>query len=214
MKLSKLTRGVCTALLLAAPMWIAGCSEKQSVIGYYNADRIEREAGQIKALQDEATTKLKEKQAELETKMNEKQAALEENFKKKQDEIAAKFQAKEDEFNQKVQANPPTSQEEADKLQAEADELGQTLQKEAEEDMQKLQAEASAEAQRIQQEASLQMQGLRAQYQNRMTQKLDAAVDEIAKAKKIDVVLDNSSFQKSVIYGGVDITEDLLEKLK
>ena len=80
--------------------------------------------------------------------------------------------------------------------------------------MQKLQQEAAAEAQRIQQEARLQMQGLQAQYQTRMTQKLDAAVDEIAKAKKIDVVLDNSSFQKSVLYGGVDITEDLLEKLK
>ena len=38
--------------------------------------------------------------------------------------------------------------------------------------------------------------------------------DRIARAKKIDVVLDNSSFQKSVLYGGIDITEDLLEKLK
>ena len=80
--------------------------------------------------------------------------------------------------------------------------------------MHNLHGVASAVADRIQQEARLQMQGLQAQYQTRMTQKLDAAVDEIAKAKKIDVVLDNSSFQKSVLYGGVDITEDLLEKLK
>ena len=71
MKLSKLARSVSAALLLAAPIWIAGCSEKQSVIGYYDADRIDREAGQIKALQEEATTKLKEKQAELEMKMKE-----------------------------------------------------------------------------------------------------------------------------------------------
>ena len=59
MKLGRLTRGVGAALLLAAPLWIAGCSEKQTVVGYYNADRIDSEAGQIKALQDDATAKLK-----------------------------------------------------------------------------------------------------------------------------------------------------------
>ncbi|MBQ8698450.1 MAG: OmpH family outer membrane protein, partial [Schwartzia sp.] len=122
--------------------------------------------------------------------------------------------AKEDEFNQKVQANPPTSQEEADRIQAEANELGQTLQQEAEADMNKLQEEAATEAQRIRQEAGIQMQGLQTQYQTRIRQKLDNAVDEVARAKKLDVVLDNSIMQKSVIYGGVDITEDLLEKLK
>ena len=122
MKLSKLARGVGAALLLAVPLWIAGCDDKPAVIGYYNADRIEREAGQLKALQEEGTAKLKEKQTELEGKMKEKQAALETKFQQKQSEIEAKFQAKEDEFNQKVQANPPTSQKEADRLQAEADE--------------------------------------------------------------------------------------------
>ena len=80
--------------------------------------------------------------------------------------------------------------------------------------MQKLQQEASTEAQKIQQEASMQMQGIRTQYQMQMRQKLDKAVDEIARAKKLDVILDNSSMQKSVLYGGVDITEDVLEKLK
>ena len=54
MKLGRLAHGVSAALLLAAPLWIAGCSEKHAVVGYYNADRIDREAGQIKALQDEA----------------------------------------------------------------------------------------------------------------------------------------------------------------
>ena len=58
------------------------------------------------------------------------------------------------------------------------------------------------------------MQGLQTQYQMQMRQKLDNAVDEIARAKKIDVVMDNSIMQKTVLWGGVDITEDLLEKLK
>ena len=80
--------------------------------------------------------------------------------------------------------------------------------------MQNLQQEAATEAQRIQEEATIQMQGLRAQYQMKMRQKLDAAVDEIARAKKLDIVLDNSIMQKTVFYGGTDITEDLLEKLK
>ena len=50
MKSGRLARGIGAALLLAAPMWVAGCSDKPAVIGYYNADRIDREAGQIKAL--------------------------------------------------------------------------------------------------------------------------------------------------------------------
>ena len=78
----------------------------------------------------------------------------------------------------------------------------------------KLRVSMRTEIRRIQQEAGIQMQGLHTQYQMQMRQKLDKAVDEVARAKKLDVVLDNSSMQKLVLYGGMDITDDLLEKLK
>ncbi len=214
LKLKKLARCLCAALLIGAAVSVSGCSEKTSVVAYYNADRIWNEAGQIKAIHEEGAQKFQEKRTELESKLKEKQTELETKYKDKQAELEARLKAKEDEFNQKVQENPPTSQEEADRIQAEADELGQSLQQEAETEMKKLQDEASAEAQRIQQEAGLQLQGIQGQYQSKMERTLKEALAEITKAKKIDVVLDNSVMQKSVIYGGVDITEDLLEKLK
>ena len=139
MNLRKLSLGVGAALMLAASALVSGCSDKQAVIGYYNADRVEKEAAQFVALRQEAEEKLKAKQAEIEEKGKVKQAEVEEKAKTKQAEIEAKaqtkqaemeerFRAKQDEFNQRFQANPPTSQEEFDRLQAEADSEFQQLQ--------------------------------------------------------------------------------------
>jgi Skp family chaperone for outer membrane proteins len=40
------------------------------------------------------------------------------------------------------------------------------------------------------------------------------ALETISKEKKLDAVMANSNMQKAVIIGGVDITDDLIQKLK
>ena len=212
--MKKLTRGLGAALIAAFSLTASGCGEKPTVIGYYDAERVDSEAAQIKSIRDEANEKMKEKQAEIEGKMKEKQTELEAKFKAKQEELEERFKAKEDEFNEKVREKPPTSQEEADSLQAEAEAEGKKLQDEAESEMNKLRDDAQNEALRARQEAFSQMQGLRAQYQMRMRQKVENAVHEVAQAKKIDAVLENNVLEKTVLWGGVDITDDLIEKLK
>ena len=58
------------------------------------------------------------------------------------------------------------------------------------------------------------MQAVSQQYQMQIRQKVDVALDEIAKEKKLDAVVQNSSLEKTIILGGTDITEDLIQKLK
>lgn len=65
-----------------------------------------------------------------------------------------------------------------------------------------------------QQEFQLRAQSINTSAQAEMKQKVDNALAEISKAKKLDVVLENEKGQKTVIMGGVDVTDDIIEKLK
>ncbi|MGN0941492.1 MAG: OmpH family outer membrane protein [Selenomonadaceae bacterium] len=150
MKLSKKSIIAAIASLTCAVV-LSGCSgpfTKTAAVGYYKSERIDQEAAQIKALEDEANQKLQDAQME---------------------------------FLKTVQENPNMTQE---------------------------------EFQQKQQEQMGKMQRLSQSYRMQIRQKVDAALDEICKEKKIDVVMENSTLQKSVLMGGTDITEDLIEKLK
>ena len=70
------------------------------------------------------------------------------------------------------------------------------------------------EFQKLQQAQMLKMQALSQKYQIEIQQKVQQALEEISKEKKLDAVMTNGTMQKAVIYGGVDITDDLLQKLK
>ena len=135
--------------LLLTTVLSSGCiGDRQANIGYFNAERIDQEAAQIKAIEEEANTKM---------------AALQKEF------LALEAQAA-------------------------------TMSPE--------------EMARAQQEQMAKMQAASQQYQMQIRQKVDVALDEIAKEKKLDAVLQNSSLEKMVILGGTDITEDLIQKLK
>ena len=135
--------------LLLAAVLSSGCiGEKQPNIAYFNAERIDQEAAQIKAIEEEANAKM---------------AALQKEF-----------------------------------LELEA----------------KAATMSPEEMARAQQEQMAKMQAASQQYQMQIRQKVDVALDEIAKEKKLDAVLQNSSLEKMVILGGMDITEDLIQKLK
>ena len=135
--------------LLLAAVLSSGCiGEKQPNIAYFNAERIDQEAAQIKAIEEEANAKM---------------AALQKEF-----------------------------------LELEA----------------KAATMSPEEMARAQQEQMAKMQAASQQYQMQIRQKVDVALDEIAKEKKLDAVVQNSSLEKTIILGGTDITEDLIQKLK
>ncbi len=142
-------KALLAGMTLLAAILASGCAgERKASIAYFNSDRIDQEATQIKAIEEEAKTKIEGMQKEfMELMMKQSEMTPEE------------FQA-------------------------------------------------------AQQEQMIKMQSTGQQYQMQIRQKVDVALDEICKAKKIDVVLQNSSLEKSVILGGIDVTDDLIEKLK
>ncbi len=142
-------KALLAGMTLLAAILASGCAgERKASIAYFNSDRIDQEAPQIKAIEEEAKTKI------------------------------------------------------------------EAMQKEALELIMKQGEMTPEEFQAAQQEQMMKMQATGQQYQMQIRQKVDVALDEICKAKKIDAVLQNSSLEKTVILGGIDVTDDLIEKLK
>ena len=73
----------------------------------------------------------------------------------------------------------------------------------SEEDMQKLQQQMQMKAAGVQQQYAIQIKA-----------KVDAAMDDIVKAKKLDTVVNSNGKDGVVVSGGVDITEDVIQKLQ
>lgn len=68
--------------------------------------------------------------------------------------------------------------------------------------------------QKAQADARRKVAGLNQSYSVQLKQKLDAALADVAKEKKLDVVVDNQAQQKVVIEGGIDVTDDAINKLQ
>ena len=88
------------------------------------------------------------------------------------------------------------------------------LQKEAVELNQKKASMSDEDFQKAQTEQQTKLNALRQQYTSQIKQKVDAAVAEISKNKKLDSVVDNEGDQRVVVQGGTDITEDIIQKLQ
>lgn len=70
------------------------------------------------------------------------------------------------------------------------------------------------EAEKIQMEAQRKAMGYNQQYMTQVQQKLNVALAEISKEKDLDVVMGNGSYQKSVVLGGIDMTDEVIKKLQ
>ena len=70
------------------------------------------------------------------------------------------------------------------------------------------------EKQQAQMEAQRKLMGIQQAYSSQIKQKLDSALADIVKSKNVDVVIDNSASQKVLFKGGIDLTEDVLNKLQ
>ncbi len=91
----------------------------------------------------------------------------------------------------------------------------QQAQEDAEKDLAEKKGTMSEEDfQKAQADARRKVAGLNQSYSVQLKQKLDAALADIAKEKKLDAVVDNQAQQKVVIEGGIDVTDDAINKLQ
>ena len=91
----------------------------------------------------------------------------------------------------------------------------QRAQEDAEKDLAEKKGTMSDEDfQKAQADARRKVAGLNQSYSVQLKQKLDAALADIAKEKKLDAVVDNQAQQKVVIEGGIDVTDDAINKLQ
>ena len=107
---------------------------------------------------------------------------------------------------------------ESPKMEAIIKEANEKLQK-ANEDIIKMEVEQGPnmkpeELEKKRQEGQVLLQTLQSNYGGQLRRELDVAIDEVAKAKKLDAVVANEPGGRIVIMGGVDITEDLIQKLR
>lgn len=109
-------------------------------------------------------------------------------------------------------------QEEAPQLKAVVDEANAKLTEAQQEAQAKFAANpkmTAEESQQLQIETQRKMAGLNQMYTIQLQQKLDVAVQDIVKEKKLDIVLDSGTKkQPSVLTGGVDITDEVIGKLQ
>ena len=90
------------------------------------------------------------------------------------------------------------------------------VQKQAQEELKAKQAQGAPpeELQKAQQQVMGKMQQTASIYEQQKTIKLQTAVGEIARTKKLDAVLPNLEEQKLVHLGGTDITDDVIKALQ
>ena len=75
-------------------------------------------------------------------------------------------------------------------------------------------AQTLTDAQKTQAEAQRKMASLNQSYQMQLQQKVSAALQDIAKEKKLDVVVDSEKEQPTALMGCVDVTDDVIAKLQ
>ena len=90
------------------------------------------------------------------------------------------------------------------------------VQQEAEQKFQEAAASGASEEdmQKLQQQMQMKAAGVQQQYAIQTKAKVDAAMDDIVKEKKLDTVVNSNGKDGVVVSGGVDITEDVIQKLQ
>ena len=110
-------------------------------------------------------------------------------------------------------------QNEAPQIKASIEEMQGKMtevQKEAEQKLQEASSSGASDEdmQKLQQQMQMKAAGVQQQYAIQIKAKVDAAMDDIVKAKKLDTVVNSDGKDGVVVSGGVDITEDVIQKLQ
>ena len=70
------------------------------------------------------------------------------------------------------------------------------------------------EAVKIQMDFQRKLEGINQAYAAQIKSRMDVVIEEISREKNIDVVISNSESQKILYQGGVDITQDVINKMQ
>ena len=110
-------------------------------------------------------------------------------------------------------------QNEAPQIKASIEEMQGKMtevQKEAEQKLQEASSSGASDEdmQKLQQQMQMKAAGVQQQYAIQIKAKVDAAMDDIVKAKKLDTVVNSNGKDGVVVSGGVDITDDVIQKLQ
>ena len=96
------------------------------------------------------------------------------------------------------------------KIEEAQTQAGQELQKK----MQENPNMSQEELQKAQLDSQRKLQGLNQSYALQLRQKMDVALAEVSKEKKLDAVVNNSVDQPVAVTGAVDVTDDVIAKLQ
>ena len=110
-------------------------------------------------------------------------------------------------------------QNEAPQIKASIEEMQGKMtevQKEAEQKLQEASSSGASDEdmQKLQQQMQMKAAGVQQQYAIQIKAKVDAAMDDIVKAKKLDTVVNSNGKDGVVVSGGGDLTEDVIQKLQ
>ena len=70
------------------------------------------------------------------------------------------------------------------------------------------------EALKLQMDFQRKIQGINQGYASQIRSRMDIVINEISQEKNIDVVINNSSEQKILFQGGIDVTQDVIKKMQ
>ena len=99
-------------------------------------------------------------------------------------------------------------------IQDEAETKIKEAQEQALKDLEAKKDATDEEKQQVQMEAQRKLMGLQQAYSSQLEQKLNSVLADIVKSKNIDVVINSSEDQKMVFEGGIDLTDEVVQKLQ
>lgn len=70
------------------------------------------------------------------------------------------------------------------------------------------------EALKVQMDFQRKLEGINQAYASQIKSRMDVVIEEISREKNIDVVVNNSEDQKILFKGGIDITQDVINKMQ
>ncbi len=70
------------------------------------------------------------------------------------------------------------------------------------------------EALKLQMDFQRKMEGINQGYASQIKSRMDVVIEELSREKNLDVVINNSSEQKILFQGGIDVTQDVIKKMQ
>ena len=104
--------------------------------------------------------------------------------------------------------------EEAPQMKAIIDEGHQKLSEVQNQLLQDSEGKSEEEQTKAAEEFQRKMTGIRQAYDTQLKHKLDTVLAEISEAKKLDAVIETSQDRPTVLKGGIDVTDEVVQKLQ